>query len=269
MKNQQNYFQSYIQSELLPVALSVVLSTMLAFAVPNVAFAQFDVAQPAQTQTQRLPDQREAQQFKENYVEIDFGIFLHSGANNNEYTRLARTMATDIFAANGRDDLDANNANTSFEEIGYFRLAYGTHVNQKFSFEFATTGIAIANTITFDDDGDNPLDNPFGDVSNYGINIFEIAGIYYIPISGDFKFTLRAGFGFYDWFDEDSQPIVEEKEGQKFSGDTAVLGIGADISNMHLEYRTYNVAATDVYKTEKYQLYDTVGVFTVGYKFRF
>ncbi|MCH9844198.1 MAG: hypothetical protein K0U39_01700 [Alphaproteobacteria bacterium] len=251
----------------------LILSAMLAFAVPNIALAQFDIAKPAQTETQKLPTQRQAQQFKENYIEIDIGAFVQSGADNNEYTRMARDIAVDVFAENGRNDLNPNNVRASLKAQGYFRLAYGYYAHSQFSFEFATTGVAVENVFVFDDENANSINDTladsFDDTNYYSINILEVAGVYYIPISDNFKFTLRGGIGFYSWLDEDNMPLIEEYSGQKYSGTTFVTGIGVDISNVHLEYRTYDLSYIEVYKNEKYQLYGTAGVFTVGYKFRF
>ncbi len=256
------------------------LSAIIMLAMPHIALAQFDVGESdtekpvQQIQTQPQPPIQpqptyRSQQFKKNYFEIDIGIFLQSGGNDDEYRRLSRAQAVDIFAKNDEDGLNADDVRASFDEFGYFRMALGTHISQQFAFEFASTGIVIDTSRSFGDGVDNSLDNSFGDFNNYSVNIIEFAGIYYIPVSDKFKFTLRAGFGFYEWFDKNSEPLPEHEDAQQFSGDTPLLGIGADISNVHLEYRQYNLTAIDVYKGEKYQLYDSVGVFTIGYKFRF
>ncbi|MCH9852370.1 MAG: hypothetical protein K0U45_02585 [Alphaproteobacteria bacterium] len=247
----------------------VILSAMIVFIVPNMAVAQnADTAQPTQKKAQRLP-QPKVKKFKKHYAEIDTGIFLQDGANNAEYTRMVRAIATDVFAENDRDDLDASNADAGLKAQEYFRLAYGYHMNQQISFELATTGVAIENIFIFDAKNENSLRNSFNDVSYYSINILEVAGIYYIPFRDAFKFTLRGGFGFYKWLSETSQPLAEEEAGQKYSGSIVVLGVGADINDVHVEYRLYDLSYIEVYKGQKYQLYDNVGVLTVGYKIRF
>ena len=211
-----------------------------------------------------------AKQFKKHYIEIDGGLFLQSGADNDEYTRGARDIFADAFAENGRDDLDPNNAQATLEENGYLRLAYGKYVNEQFSVEFASTGISVKNTVTFGDTDENSNDdNSINSVDNYSINILGISGIYYIPIGDGVNATFRGGIGSYRWLDENVQPVVEDGVGQQYSGGTTLIGFGADIQNVHFEYRLYNLTLIDTYKGQEYQLYGTASVLTVGYKFRF
>ena len=222
-----------------------ILSAITALTASNIALAQnIDSTQPP------------AKKFKKHYIEIDRGDAVQGGANNEEYNRMARALAP---ANDSQPNIPSDFVATGrVEDESYGRLAYGNHVHQKLSIEFAQTQIAFQEIFNF-------RYVTFPDF--HSITLYEATGIYYVPISDNFKFTFRGGVGSYSSDRTNDYRLAGAQ--QEFSGETALIGIGADFYNVHFEYRTYDLSYSEVYKGEEYKLYDGVSIFTVGYKFRF
>ncbi len=205
----------------------------------------------------------------QHYLVADVGIIASDGSNSAAYKQ---SIESGINVT--RNDSDVTH------EGNPLRVAYGYQFNEKTSMEI---GHNILGEATFKSDYEYEYDYDYTDVggtagtesyspsneAKLSATAIDVSALYHHSLNDTVTLLARAGIASYKWKLETEGKLDDT---DTTSGNTLLLGFGAQFGKIRAEYGLYDLTYifVDTYNNNKEtEFYGTAGVLSVGYKYEF
>ena len=200
------------------------------------------------------------------YVAGDVGSTSH-GAKAGEYKKLAENTYGQVYESVGATITEYSPSVTIEEDSDFSRLTLGYQGDTAWAYELgqaelgSVTYKTAADTITYEVGvgGESYTAATEAVEVKEEVSTTDISAIYHKPLNEMMDLTFRIGLASVTFTDDDDDTTT---------GDGLLYGIGLKVSNIRLEYQSYDIGL-ETEGTPSYIIYDGASVISVGYQYNF